>query len=706
LATTLGLALLSLASSAANADPQFAGPQIDVAPSGGDDTANLQMKLNGGYIVRLSPARKYNITRRLDVTRGGSGIITNGTPATLVMKTTFANPDPTATYDTSTHVDSIGIFVRDVADITLENFKIEKEHVDGSYVAGIWLRTVARAKLEELDLSGFSLGSIVELDSVRDVTIRGCNIHDSWASVADRRWFPQLTALEIDNHRGTPTGGMLAPSTRVVIANNTIRKMRFKRSLVEVRRGEFPRNEGRTDPVGNQTDGISINRSVTAVTIKANIIDMVGEGVDSQGDNIRIEDNRITNTFDYAVKFVHGGSNSVAYHNTLDAAGRATVTIAGGADKSYGNLIRENRITKVGDLSAYCGPGVDPAFRIYDPCPTEPAASAVHVMNGTAPAVPIFNLFFGNTITATQDDLRMSHLFRAEFSSQHSLFYGNVFDNSTGRDIRIQADAVGTIIDPAADRLAVGDVDGDGFDDFFLYWTDSGQNRLYRKRSDRQFTLPWQNLIAPASIKDSPDYLLSGDFDGTRRAALLFYWKSTGTNRFFYWKSPSGFVEVDDPIDTRFINGSPDSTVTGDFDGDGRTDLLFYWKLPGTNRFFYGTGTRRFSPPFADRIDIRGINGSPDSTVTGDFNGDKRTDLLFHWKTTGANRFCFGTAEQGSFMPISADPIPPSKVGNSPQWLLTFDASLDGRDDLDFLWTELNPRQLYLGEATRAFTED
>lgn len=99
------------------------------------------------------------------------------------------------------------------------------------------------------------------------------------------------------------------------------------------------------------------------------------------------------------------------------------------------------------------------------------------------------------------------------------------------------------------------------------------------------------------------------------------------------------------------------------------------------------------------------VNGSPDSTVTGDFNGDGRTDLLFYWKQTGTNRFYYGTATRGAFTE-ALDPIAPLGVNGSPDRVLSFDANFDGRDDLDFFWHATGQRRLLLGQANRSFVAE
>jgi hypothetical protein len=698
------------------------GLEVAVSPNGNglDDTWNIQEQLNRGNIVRLRAGERYFISQRLDVIANNSGIRSRGVPATLVMTTAFNNADPktmfSAPCDTApcpaVRSDSVGIRAENVSDLVLENFKMEKVHIDGSYVSGIWLRSVTRAKVEDVELSGFSLGPIVAIDTVSDTTIRGCTIRDSWAgSIStnpDFMKFPQLTGIRIDDEKANGVG-----STRVVIAHNTIKKLRFKRSLYDMPRNLFPDDlDNSSGGVGYQTDGITVADDAHHLMIKGNFIDTVAEGIDAMGEHVRIEENLITNTWDFAVKFVHSGSYNVVSRNTLAAAGTANMYVAGSPDSTlvntFANRFTENAISKTGDRSKYCGASAEAAFRM-DPCPTGAIASAGFVQLGvTAPEpgdghqIPYYNLFHGNTITVSSSDTRMGHLFRVDAGTQSNLFYGNTCTGPCPVS-RISPNAPGTVVDPTADRLAVGDFDNDGLDDFFVSWSATGKNLLYRVNPNRTVEIS-EDPIGQGSINGSPDLVRTGDFDNDGHTDLFFFWKRAGTNRFFYGNSVGGFNEVDDPIPATSINSSADSVLTGDFDGDRHTDLLFFWKQPGTNRFFYGNGLGSFTY-VGDPIATTSINSSADSVLTGDFDGDRRTDLLFFWGPTGTNRFFFGTG-RGTFQYPGGDLIPPGYVTNSPARVFSFDADLDQRDDVEFFWFGDGGQRLFLGQGNRRLVLD
>ncbi len=690
------------------ASASAAGLTVDAgAPNGSDDTATLQGILDAGDFVSLRPGQTYRLSEKLSITKSNSGILTTGTPAVLYLKNTFNNVEPLQTWDAA-RVDSIAIRAEGslgalLKNVRLENFKIDKQYLDGTYVTAVWFRGVKNSRIVGLDITGFALGAIVAVDSVDNVSIRGCYIHDSWATyVNSYAKFPQLTGIVVDDNK-LSSSGQAVGSTRVTIANNTISRLRFGNNLYNLQRGQFQGMTG-TSLVGYQTDGITLVPGGSDPVIVGNVIENVGEGIDCMAQNAVIRNNKVRDVYDWGVKFVHGAKNGLVEDNDIGAAGTGSIVVSGTSEPSYGDttghLIRNNRITQVGGLNAFCGAAVPAPYRI-SPCQTNPAAAFTVIPNGSA-GWPRYNLFSGNSVTAVSTDTRMQYLIRIDTPADYSLFFANSFSNQTGRTIgnQIQAGTVGTIIDPSAINVVLADFNGDGRNDWFVDWKASGQNSLYRQNSDGTFTRS-DNLINPSGINGSPDNLLHGDFNKDGRDDLLFHWKSTGTNRMFLSTAAGSFNEVDDPMNVSNVV-NPDDALTGDFNGDGYTDIFFYWRQAGTNRFYYGGAggafTERLNP-----IPVTGINGSPNKVVIGDFDGDAKSDLLFFWND-GRNRFYYGTGT-GTFANVD-NPILATDIDGSPQTVITLDANQDGRDDLLFWWPAGELRRMYLGRANRTFLSE
>ena len=80
-----------------------------------------------------------------------------------------------------------------------------------------------------------------------------------------------------------------------------------------------------------------------------------------------IRTNKVRDIFDWGVKFVHGAKNGLVEDNDIGAAGTGSIVVSGTSEPSYGDttgqLIRNNRITQVGGLDAFCGSAVPAPYQ-------------------------------------------------------------------------------------------------------------------------------------------------------------------------------------------------------------------------------------------------------------------------------------------------------------------------------------------------------
>ena len=81
------------------------------------------------------------------------------------------------------------------------------------------------------------------------------------------------------------------------------------------------------------------------------------------------------------------------------------------------------------------------------------------------------------------------------------------------------------------------------------------------------------------------------------------------------------------PETVDFATGSAPRFVTiGDFDGDKKTDLAVV-NLGGTFSVFRNTGSKGIIS-FTEKIDFNTNEASPSSASVGDFDGDGKSDLV------------------------------------------------------------------------------
>ncbi|MBD1547176.1 hypothetical protein HK439_12980 [Labrenzia aggregata] len=279
-------------------------------------------------------------------------------------------------------------------------------------------------------------------------------------------------------------------------------------------------------------------------------------------------------------------------------------------------------------------------------------------------------------------DGRSDLIFTWEHYGENRMFLGNADGSFTDGGSPLATHA----INGYPDHTLVGDFNGDGRDDLIFTWEHYGENRLFLGNAGGGFDyMGFQ--ITPTSINGYPDHTLVGDFNGDGRSDLIFTWEHYGENRLFLGNASGGFDYVSFPMTPSAINSFPDQTLVGDFNGDGRDDMFFSWARYGENRLFLGTAAGGFNYVGA-QIDPSAINSSPDKVLVGDFNGDGRDDLIFTWSQNGDKRMFFGTA--GGGFDYSSSYNVPSALNNNPDRVLVGDYNSDGRDDLILTWQDSN----------------
>ena len=137
---------------------------------------------------------------------------------------------------------------------------------------------------------------------------------------------------------------------------------------------------------------------------------------------------------------------------------------------------------------------------------------------------------------------------------------------------------------------------------------------------------------------------------------------------------------------------------TGDFNGDGRDDIL--WRsVDGRVTNWLGTATGGFTDNAANALN--GVTLDWQVAGVGDFNGDGRDDIL--WRNNdGRITDWLGTAN-GGYTPNAANFS--TSVSAAWQVLATGDFNGDGKDDI--MWRSTDGRITnWLGGSTGGFTDN
>jgi hypothetical protein len=227
-------------------------------------------------------------------------------------------------------------------------------------------------------------------------------------------------------------------------------------------------------------------------------------------------------------------------------------------------------------------------------------------------------------------------------------------------------------------NVGTADFDGDGQVDILMRHESSGQLEAWLLDGicvDRYVPLPNQVQDPGWAVRGT------GDFNGDGHADIL--WGHAGSGQLALWLMNRLTMTSGSFIDTSDISDPEWRMQTiGDFNGDGKADLLWHhataddlraWFMNGSQRL----GTSTFTPKGAG--DVRWT-----PVATGDFDRDGRTDIVWRHQTAGEIVVWYMDPMNNGTVMRSGTFTTPRNL--TIDWLLKGTGDFDGDGETDIIW--------------------
>jgi streptogramin lyase len=228
-------------------------------------------------------------------------------------------------------------------------------------------------------------------------------------------------------------------------------------------------------------------------------------------------------------------------------------------------------------------------------------------------------------------------------------------------------------------RPVRGDFNRDGKADVFWRNGASGENYVYPMNGTA--ILPTEGYVRTVADLDWQVAGI-GDFDGDGRADLLWRNASTGENYMYFMSGNTivgeGYVRTVADLNWR-------TAGIGDFDGDGYDDILWRNASTGENYMYFMNGLSIVNEGYLRTVSdlawqIAGV---------GDFNGDGKADILWRNASTGENYIYLMQASNiagEGYLRTVADTL----------WQVKGLGDFDGDGKADIVWRHASSGENYL----------
>lgn len=219
-------------------------------------------------------------------------------------------------------------------------------------------------------------------------------------------------------------------------------------------------------------------------------------------------------------------------------------------------------------------------------------------------------------------------------SSAHVFWWGNGQGGFTPTSFTLSTTGVPFVLD----------MSGDGMSDLCFYGPGTGKDECFRGRPDRVF---YHSSFTVADVGLIP---VAGDFDGNGYDDVFWYNPGSAADSIWFFRSgtaPDGTFRKSYTVTSYTISDTGLVPTAGDYDSDGRADILWFDPTGANDRVWYSYQDANGANRFQSVGVAASFSGA--TPFTGDFDGDSRSDVLWFTPNVASATLWSGTNQRGNF---------------------------------------------------------
>jgi hypothetical protein len=223
---------------------------------------------------------------------------------------------------------------------------------------------------------------------------------------------------------------------------------------------------------------------------------------------------------------------------------------------------------------------------------------------------------------------------------------------------------------------SVGDFNGDGYAD--ILWRNSTTGQVYIWLMNGT-TLTSSGNLGTTTITSDWSIAGVGDFNGDGKADIV--WQNSTTGQIYIWLMNGTTIAGGGSV--AYVSSGWNIAGIGDFNGDGKADILWRNSTTGQVYIWLMNGTT-----IASGASVGYISSDWSIQGVGDFDGDGKSDILWRNSTTGQ---VYLWLMNGTTFASNGSPGSPTS-----DWVIQGVGDFNGDGKADILWRNSTTEQVYI----------